>query len=247
MSARSAVLGPGLAATEHVHSDSEPHSCERPPLDLAVKSRSRYSTNVTGKSMQIDYAASSAYENGAPEKAGLPPVRSTTRTAEPEWPSPTPCPDGCGALVWSVGDEQGCTLLLDTHPLAYGCGGYVVEPLYIGPSAHVALVKEETCPTAAKEFVTLADAWNWYGIYESTLVTSQNTRFGLHVLTCSRKTRRQRARATNGQTYGGCCVPRAERKACGKPTAGDEASVLLAPPSGQLYLFGTTDQLSQNP
>jgi hypothetical protein len=138
-------------------------------------------------------------------------VQRNTRTTEPEWPDAVPCPEGCGAMVWVVGDEQGRTLLLDTAPLAAGTGGYAVEPLYVGPAADVAEIKTDTDAPAAKEFAEFADAWNWYATYESTLVTSSNTRFGLHVLTCSRKTRKQRARSTNGQTYGGCCVPRSER------------------------------------
>jgi hypothetical protein len=115
-------------------------------------------------------------------------------------------------MVWAVGNEQGRTLLLDTAPVAAGAGGYAVEPLYVGPSADVCLVMDDTQEAAARDFVEIEDGWNWYATYESTLVSSSNSRFGLHVLTCARKTKKQRARATNGQTYGGCCVPRSERK-----------------------------------
>lgn len=139
-------------------------------------------------------------------------VHRNTRTAEPEWPDAVQCPDGCGAMVWIVGDERGRTLLLDTTAVAAGTGGYAVEPLYVGPSADVSVVKTDTHAPVAKEFTEIADAWNWYATYESTLVTSRNRRFRPHVLTCARKTAKQRARATNGQTYGGCCVPRRERK-----------------------------------
>jgi hypothetical protein len=103
----------------------------------------------------------------------------------------------------------------------------VLEPLYVGPSADVALVKDDTLISGAKEFVELAAAWNWYATDESSMVTSRSSRLPLHVLTCARKTTRQRARATNGQTYGGCCVPRSERKVA--------------------QALGAAERLSQNP
>lgn len=148
-----------------------------------------------------------------------PSVRSRTRSYEPKSPVPVQCPDGCGAMVWVVGDEQGRNLLLDTGPLAAGTGGYAVEPLYVGPAADVVEIKTDTDAPAAKDFAEFPDAWNWYATYESTLVTSNNCRFGLHVLTCTRKTMKQRARATNGQTFGGCCIPRRERKSTEVRTA----------------------------
>jgi hypothetical protein len=124
-------------------------------------------------------------------------------------------------MVWAVGDEQGRTVLLDTMPVEGGAGGYAVEPLYVGPTADVGFVKDDTVGASAKQFVEVADRWNWYATYESTLVTSSNTRFPRHVLTCARKTKKQRARATNGQTYGGCCLPRRERKNADAVAAND--------------------------
>lgn len=136
-------------------------------------------------------------------------VQRNTRGQEPEWPEHIACPDGCGATVWVVGDEHGKRVLLDTLPVAPGQGGYVVEPLYVGPKAEgIIVTKSEQNEATSGEYVEVAGAWNWYGMYESTLITSNNTRFGLHVRTCARKTEKQRARATNGQTYGGCCRAR---------------------------------------
>lgn len=140
-------------------------------------------------------------------------VRSDTCTREsPHAPDAVQCPDGCGALIWVAGDERGRSIILDREPVPpLSRGGYVLEPLFVGPSADVVLVKDDTLSSSAKEFVELAAAWNWYATYESKAISS-TSRFPLHVLTCARKTARQRARATNGQTYGGCCVPRSERK-----------------------------------
>lgn len=193
-------------------------------------------------------AAARACENASRVDADSRRVLRNTRSTEPEWPCAVECPDGCGAQVWIAGNEQGLTILLDTLPVAPGNGGYVVEPLYVGPTADIADVKDGTEESTTREFVEQANAWNWYATYESTLVTSNNSRFAPHVTTCTRKTIRQRARALNGQTFGGCCKPKAERNASKKsrPTEGwlvDRATI--SAPNGQLFLFGTLYPQSQ--
>lgn len=139
-------------------------------------------------------------------------VQRSTRKPEPKCPEAVQCPDGCDALVWAVGDENGRTLLLDTKPLTAGMKGYTVESLYLGPSAEVAAVNEDTLESCSKRFVEIAGEWNWYATYESAFVTSRNLRYAVHAQTCTRKTTQQRAHAMNRQSYGGFCVPRHDRK-----------------------------------
>lgn len=194
--------------------------------------------------MQSNPAISLSREALPAEEAGSRREQRNTRYPEPDWPCAVECPDGCGAQVWVAGNAQGQTLLLDTFPVADGTGGYVVEPLYVNRAADVEDTTAKTRIATSKHFVEITDAWNWYATYESPLVTSSNSRFGLHLLSCHRKTKMQRLRAVNGQTYGGCCVPRSERSARARAApetkkADDPTqSVIESDPRGQLYLFG---------
>jgi hypothetical protein len=193
--------------------------------------------------LQSHVSATVAAEASSADQTKSPSFQSNTRACEPDWPTAVDCPDGCGAQVWVVGNEQGHTLLLDMFPVASGTGGYVVEPVYVGPSANVEDFWDVDASATSKQFIEITNAWNWYGTYESPLVTSSNSRFGLHVLTCSRKTMRQRVRAINGQRHGGCCIPRSERNTRTQAASSQDTVEQPAPrmiecdPSGQLRLF----------